>query len=58
MTALAIGIDIGGTGIKGGVVDVATGELVSERVKVATPDGGQPDDIVAAVVKMIDGFGH
>jgi polyphosphate glucokinase len=54
---LAIGIDIGGTGIKGAVVDVDTGELVSERVKVATPDGGEPDDIVAAVTGMIDGFG-
>ena len=57
MTTLAIGIDIGGTGIKGGVVDVGTGELVSERVKVATPTGGEPDDIVAAVVEMIGGFG-
>jgi polyphosphate glucokinase len=57
MTTLAIGIDIGGTGIKGAVVDVTTGELVSERVKVATPEGGRPDDIVAAVVEMIDGFG-
>lgn len=57
MTTLAIGIDIGGTGIKGAVVDVDSGELVSERAKVATPDGGQPDDIVAAVVDMIDGFG-
>lgn len=57
MTTLAIGIDIGGTGIKGAVVDVTTGELVSERAKVATPPGGEPDDIVAAVVEMIDGFG-
>lgn len=55
---LAIGIDIGGTGIKGAVVDVETGEPVSERVKVATPAGGEPDDIVAAVVEMIDGFGR
>lgn len=57
MTTLAIGIDIGGTGIKGAVVDVDTGELVSERVKVATPPGGEPEDIVAAVVEMADGFG-
>ena len=54
---LAIGIDIGGTGIKGAVVDVGTGDLVSERAKVATPEGGEPDDIVAAVVEMIAGFG-
>lgn len=58
MTTMAIGIDIGGTGIKGAVVDVATGELQSERVKVATPPGGEPDDIVAAVVEMVDGFGQ
>lgn len=54
---LAIGIDIGGTGIKGAVVDVEAGELVSDRMKVLTPEGGEPDDIVAAVVEMIDGFG-
>jgi polyphosphate glucokinase len=57
MTTTAIGIDIGGTGIKGAVVDVASGDLLSERVKVATPEGGEPDDIVAAVVEMIAGFG-
>jgi polyphosphate glucokinase len=53
----AIGIDIGGTGIKGAIVDLEAGELVTERFKVATPDGGKPDDIVAEVVKMIDGMG-
>ena len=54
---LAIGIDIGGTGIKGAVVDVGAGELVSERVKVATPPGGEPDAIIAEVVAMIAGLG-
>jgi polyphosphate glucokinase len=58
MTTTAIGIDIGGTGIKGAVVDVGTGELLSDRVKVATPEGGEPEDIVAAVVEMADGFGE
>ena len=57
MTSHVIGIDIGGTGIKSAIVDVATGELVTERVKVATPEGGKPDDIVAEVVKMIDALG-
>lgn len=46
---LAIGIDVGGTGIKGGAVDLATGELVTERHKRSTPKGGQPGDIIAAV---------
>ena len=50
----AIGIDIGGTGIKGALVDTDSGELLSERLKQATPQGGEPDDIVA-VVKTILG---
>ncbi len=54
---LAIGIDIGGTGIKGAIVNVDSGELVSERAKVATPAGGEPDAIVAEVVGMIERFG-
>lgn len=54
---LGIGIDIGGTGIKGALVNVATGELVSDRLKVATPVGGEPADIVAEVSAMVDRFG-
>lgn len=54
---LAIGIDIGGTGIKGALVDVTTGQLMSERLKVPTPPGGEPADIVAEVLAMVDRFG-
>jgi polyphosphate glucokinase len=54
---LAIGIDIGGTGIKGALVDVTTGELMSERLKVPTPTGGEPDAIVAEVAAMVERFG-
>ncbi|MFV0374616.1 polyphosphate--glucose phosphotransferase [Microbacterium sp.] len=50
----AVGVDIGGTGIKGALVDVATGELLSERVKVATPRGAEPDDVLAAVVSVLE----
>ena len=47
MTAkTAIGIDIGGTGIKGAVVDLSTGELLTDRVKLPTPHGGRPQDII------------
>jgi len=53
MSTEAIGIDIGGTGIKGALIDVSSGELLSERVKIATPDGGRPEDIVATVTKVI-----
>lgn len=47
-TEHAIGIDIGGTGIKGAVVDLGTGQLVTERLKVRTPVGGRPADILEA----------
>ena len=53
----ALGIDIGGTGIKGALVDLDTGELIGERVKLATPDGGEPEDIAQTVVELIKQLG-
>jgi len=54
MAKRAIGIDIGGTGIKGALVDVKKGILVSDRVRFETPEGGRPDDIAAVVTKLIE----
>lgn len=45
-STMAIGIDIGGTGIKGAVVDLSTGKLLSDRMKLPTPKGGRPADII------------
>jgi len=53
----ALGIDIGGTGIKGALVNTKTGELLSDRVKIPTPEGGEPQDIVETVVKLIEKLG-
>ncbi|BDI22911.1 polyphosphate glucokinase [Herbiconiux sp. L3-i23] len=53
MSTEAIGIDIGGTGIKGALVDVDSGELLSDRIKLPTPEGGKPDDIVKTVTEVI-----
>ncbi|MBH0098990.1 ROK family protein [Salinibacterium sp. NSLL150] len=53
----ALGIDIGGTGIKGAIVDTDTGKLVSDRMKIATPKSGKPDAIVAVVVELIEKLG-
>ncbi|WP_448809953.1 polyphosphate--glucose phosphotransferase [Agromyces bauzanensis] len=52
----AIGIDIGGTGIKGAVVDLGTGALVTERFKVRTPEGGRPRDILQATEGLLAGI--
>ena len=53
MAHKAIGIDIGGTGIKGAIVNVKSGELVSDRLRVETPEGGRPSDIAEAVKGLI-----
>jgi polyphosphate glucokinase len=53
----ALGIDIGGTGIKGGLVNTETGELVSDRIKLATPAGGEPKAVVDVVIEIIDALG-
>jgi len=51
--AYALGIDIGGTGIKGALVDTDTGELVTDRYKLPTPKGGSPRDIVDTVAELV-----
>ncbi|MGX5772723.1 polyphosphate--glucose phosphotransferase [Microbacterium trichothecenolyticum] len=55
--ARAVGVDIGGTGIKAGIVDLDKGELVSDRVKVATPPGAHPPDVLAAVTEVLSILG-
>ncbi|RFA09477.1 polyphosphate glucokinase [Subtercola boreus] len=52
-SSIAIGIDIGGTGIKGAIVNTETGELLSDRIKLDTPEGGKPKDVVGTVEKLL-----
>ena len=42
----AVGVDIGGTGIKAAIVDLEAGTLLSDRIKVATPAGAEPKDVL------------
>ncbi|MEU1208789.1 polyphosphate--glucose phosphotransferase [Nocardia sp. NPDC005825] len=49
----AFGIDIGGSGVKGAEVDLATGELVYERIKIATPHPATPNAVAEAVAKLV-----
>jgi polyphosphate glucokinase len=53
MAKRAIGIDIGGTGIKGALVDVKSGKLLSERLRYATPEGGTPKAIANTLKDLI-----
>ena len=52
----ALGIDIGGSGIKAAPVDVATGKLLADRQKVDTPRPALPDPIVDVVKKFAAAF--
>jgi polyphosphate glucokinase len=52
-TALAYGIDIGGTGIKGALVDTSTGRLVTPRKRVLTPKPSTPDAVAAVVGQLV-----
>jgi polyphosphate glucokinase len=51
-----LGIDIGGTGIKGAPVDVEKGELVGDRLRIPTPDGGAPGDVARVVAEIVAHF--
>jgi polyphosphate glucokinase len=51
-----LGIDVGGTGIKGAIVDVTTGKLVSERFRVKTPKGAKPADVADEVAELVNHF--
>ena len=53
----ALGIDIGGTGIKGAPVNVETGELLAERFRIPTPQPALPNavaDVVEQIAKHFD----
>ncbi len=53
-----LGIDVGGSGIKGAIVDAATGELLSERMRIATPQPATPDKIAAVVNELVVTLGY
>lgn len=51
---LAIGIDVGGTGVKAATVDVATGALVSPRIRERTPQPSTPEAVVETIGSIVD----
>jgi polyphosphate glucokinase len=53
---IALGIDIGGTGIKGAPVDLTTGELTAERFRIETPRPATPEKIAEKIVEMVHHF--
>ncbi|TXK39438.1 polyphosphate--glucose phosphotransferase [Nonomuraea sp. C10] len=52
----ALGIDIGGSGIKGAPVDVRAGELTAERLRIPTPHPAEPGAVADAVARIVRHF--
>ena len=52
----ALGIDIGGSGIKGAIVDLDKGELASERLRIETPQPSTPDAVAKVVGQLVRQF--
>ena len=53
-----LGVDVGGSGIKGGLVEVEKGELTQPRIRIPTPEGAKPKDVAAVVAEICRGFGY
>jgi len=51
-----LAIDIGGTGLKASVID-DTGRLLTDRVRVDTPVGSPPREIVEALARLVAPLG-
>ncbi len=55
-TNRGFGIDVGGSGVKGGIVDLDTGQLIGDRFKLPTPQPSTPDAVAATIAEVVEHF--
>src|ERR1700757_2614288 len=53
----SFGIDVGGSGIKGGIVDMDTGQLIGDRFKLLTPQPATPAAVAKTIAAVVNEFG-
>lgn len=53
MSRVRIGLDIGGSGVKAALVDVDNGVLLSDRLRVETPEPSTPEAVAAAAAELV-----
>ncbi len=53
-----LGIDVGGSGIKGAVVDILTGKLLTDRFRIETPQPATPEQIGKTIKKIVKHFDY
>ena len=51
-----LGIDVGGSGIKGAPVDTETGNLLADRVRIKTPKKAEPEPVAEVVAEIVQNF--
>ncbi len=52
----SLGIDVGATGIKGAIIDLTKGELITDRIKYPTPKPATPDAMVKVMGQLVKDF--
>jgi polyphosphate glucokinase len=52
-----MGIDVGGSGIKGAPVETEDGRLLDERFRLKTPPAAEPGDVAETVTAVVKHFG-
>jgi polyphosphate glucokinase len=55
---IALGIDIGGSGIKGALVDTEKGEMVTDRLRIPTPQPAKPTAVIDVLKQIVDHFAY
>lgn len=56
--SIFLGVDIGGSGIKGALVDTKTGELKSDRLRFDTPKNSTPENMAKTVSQLVSSFDY
>jgi polyphosphate glucokinase len=52
-----LGVDVGGSGIKGAPVDLARGRMTAERHRIPTPQPATPEAVARTVAELVRHFG-
>lgn len=58
MNKIVLGVDVGGSGIKGALVDITTGALTTERKRFEMPRGGKPEEVGALFTQLVQHFNY
>ncbi|HET8736833.1 MAG TPA: ROK family protein [Pricia sp.] len=53
-----LGIDVGGSGMKGGLVNIETGEIISERHRIPTPVPRTPEAMAEVIAQIVAHFDY